>query len=53
MDVATRVRSYPLLDDVDFKGCIYYSLEKLSCNIIVRTLLLYIKFIRSFYVVNF
>jgi hypothetical protein len=53
MDDATSIRSYPLLDDVDFKGCTYSSLEKLSCNLIVRTHLLYMIFIRSFYVVNF
>jgi hypothetical protein len=53
MDDATSVRSYLQLDGVDFKGCFYDVLEKLSCIIIVRTPLLSFIFIRSFIVVNF
>jgi hypothetical protein len=37
VDVAASVRSYPLQKDMDMQGRIYYTLEKLSCIIIVRT----------------
>jgi hypothetical protein len=53
MDDMTSVRSYLQQDGVDFKGCFYYALEKLSCIIIVRTPLLSFIFIRSFIVVIF
>jgi hypothetical protein len=53
MDVSASVRSYQLQQDMDIQGCLYYILEKLSYNLIVRTHLLYTIFIRSFYVVNF
>jgi hypothetical protein len=53
MDVATSVRSYPLQEDEDIQGCTFNTLEKLSCKLIVRTHLLYKKFIRSLYVVKF
>jgi hypothetical protein len=49
MDVATSVGSYLWLDDVDLQGCIRYVIGKLSCNLIVRTHLLYKIFIRSFF----
>jgi hypothetical protein len=53
MDDAASDCSYPLHDDVDIQGCIYYILEKLSCINIVEHILLYKRFIRSFNVVNF
>jgi hypothetical protein len=52
MDVSESVRSYQLHHDMDIQGCIYHILEKLSCNLIVRTHLLYKIFIRSCNVVN-
>jgi hypothetical protein len=36
MDVSASVRSYPLQDDMVMQGHLYYVLEKLSCNIIIR-----------------
>ena len=42
MDDATSVRSYPLQDDMDIQGRIYYVLEKLSCIIMYERILLYI-----------
>jgi hypothetical protein len=53
MDVPASVRSYQLQHDTDVQGYIYHILEKLSCNLIVRTHLMYEIFIQSFYVVNF
>jgi hypothetical protein len=53
MDVATSVCSYPMQGDEDIQGCTFTILEKLSCKLIVQTHLLYLLFIRSFYVVIF
>jgi hypothetical protein len=33
----TSDRSYPQQDEMDSQGCTYYSLEKMSCIIVVRT----------------
>jgi hypothetical protein len=53
MDVSASVCSYQLQHDMDGQGCNYHILEKLSCNLIVRTHLLYMIFLQSFfYVVN-
>jgi hypothetical protein len=38
MDISANDRSYPLQDDMDIQGRIFYVLEKLSCIIIVRML---------------
>jgi hypothetical protein len=35
MDISASVCSYPLQDDMDLQGRIYYVLEKLICIIIV------------------
>jgi hypothetical protein len=53
LDVATSVRSYQPHDVLDIQECIYYTLEKLSCNLMVQTPLLYKFFTWSFNVVNF
>jgi hypothetical protein len=37
MDISAETRSYPLPDDMDFQGCIYYVLDEMCCNDIVRT----------------
>jgi hypothetical protein len=53
MDISANARSYPLRNDMDFQGCIYYILDEMCYIVKVRMRIVVYNIHLKFIVVNF